>query len=365
MQITLKQITIRELVTGYCDNEDDGVRAYGGLLDVRPPYQREFVYKDKQREAVINSVMKGFPLNSMYWADREDGTYEIIDGQQRTISICQYYKGDFSLYIDGVPKTYQNLTKEKQEEFLNYQLYIYVCKGTADDKLDWFKTINIAGERLTDQELRNAVYSGEWLTDAKKYFSKRECPVYHQWKDFLTGSHERQEYLETALKWISNGHITEYMSEHQHDQTALELYNYFQNVMNWTYSLFGKKRAKYMKGVEWGELYNQYKDKSFNPKELQARVEELLGDDDVTAKKGIFSYLITGQEKYLNIRAFSETQKLNAYTEQKGICPLCKEHFELDQMEGDHITPWSEGGKTERDNLQMLCKECNRRKSSK
>jgi hypothetical protein len=358
MNIELKEISVRDLTNGYKDNAEDGVIGYQGKLDIRPPYQREFVYGDKERNAVINTVQKNFPLNVMYWAVREDGNFEIIDGQQRTISLCQYVNNDFS--INGL--AFHNLPKDKQKLILEYKLMVYFCSGTDSEKLDWFQTINIAGKELTNQELRNAVYSGSWVTDAKRYFSKNSRPKIGD--DYLSGSANRQEYLETAIDWISNGQIKEYMSEHQHDPTAIDLWNYFQSVINWVKAVFPKYRRE-MKGIEWGILYNEFKDQKYDPKILEQEVYKLMEDDDVGNKKGIYIFVLTRKEKFLNIRAFSPNQKREAYERQKGVCPVCKEHFEIEQMEGDHITPWHEGGKTSAENCQMLCKEDNRRKSGK
>ncbi|MCK5538618.1 MAG: DUF262 domain-containing protein, partial [Bacteroidales bacterium] len=194
MKIELKEITVRELTNGYEDNEEAGVVGFNGKLDIRPPYQREFIYKDKQRDAVIDTITKEFPLNVMYWAVREDGNFEVIDGQQRTISICQYVNGDFAYMF----RYFHNLSNDEQEQILDYKLMVYVCSGTDSEKLQWFKTINIAGEKLTEQELRNAVYAGSWVSDAKRYFSKSTCPAYGIGGDYLNGSAIRQEYLETA-----------------------------------------------------------------------------------------------------------------------------------------------------------------------
>lgn len=358
MKIELKEITIRELTNGYQDNEEDGVVGFGGKLDIRPPYQREFVYKDKQREAVIDTITKNFPLNVMYWADNGNGTYEVIDGQQRTISICQYVNGDFAYFF----KYFHNLQKDEQEQILNYKLMVYLCSGTDSQKLEWFKTINIAGEKLTDQELRNAVYSGSWVSDAKRYFSKNSRPKIGD--EYLNGVANRQEYLETAINWISKGNIVVYMANHQHDPTAIELWNYFSSVISWTKATFPTYR-KEMKGIAWGLLYNEFKDQKLDPKKLEQQVADLMQDEDVTNKKGIYEYVLTGKERHLNIRAFTDNQKREAYERQKGICPICTEHYELAGMEADHITPWHLGGKTSADNCQMLCKEDNRRKSGK
>lgn len=366
MKIELKEITVRELADSYKDNAEGGVVGYGGKLDIRPPYQREFIYKDKQRDAVINTVTKDFPLNVMYWAVREDGNFEVIDGQQRTISLCQYVKGVYS--IDGL--AFHNLPKDKQEQILNYRLMIYHCSGKDSERLEWFRTINIAGEKLTDQELRNAVYAGSWTSDAKRYFSKTGCVAYQIGSDYLNGSAIRQEYLETAIDWISNGEIEDYMSKHQHDHTAVDLWNYFQSVINWVAATFTTKR-KFMKGVEWGKLYNEFKNKKYNPKEIEKETAKLIADDDVEKKNGIYPYILTKDEKYLSLRAFSPSMKQKVYEKQKGICPHCKKekkekvYWELGEMEGDHITPWRDGGKTLEENCQMLCKGHNRRKSGK
>lgn len=360
MKIELKEISVRELAEGYEDNEEGGVVGFGGKLDIRPPYQREFIYKDKQRDAVIDTLTKEFPLNVMYWAVKSDGNYEVIDGQQRTISICQYIEGDFS--FEG--RYFHNLQEDEQEQILNYKLMVYQCEGSDSEKLKWFETINIAGEKLTDQELRNAVFSGPWVTDAKRYFSKNGCPAYAIGKDYLTGSPIRQEFLETAIKWVSGDNTNDYMAQHQHDPNASALWRYFQDVISWVESTFTHYR-KFMKGVNWGTLYNQYKDEIYDTDKIEEKTQRLMLDEDVTKKSGIYPYILTGKEKYLSIRAFSDAIKQKVYEKQKGICVKCGDHFEYDEMQGDHITPWHEGGRTIEENCQMLCKECNRRKSGK
>jgi hypothetical protein len=357
VKIELQKITVRELTAGYEDNAELGVRAYDGKLDVRPPYQREFVYKDKQRDAVIHTLRHEFPLNVLYWAVRDDGTYEVIDGQQRIISICQFVEGDFA--FEG--RYFHNLQSDEQEQVLGYTLMVYFCTGTDSERLAWFRTINIAGEVLTDQELRNAVYAGPWVSDAKKYFSKTGCPAYALGSDYLTGSPIRQDYLETATKWINNGDIEGYMAVHQHKPNANELWLYFQKVIAWVKLTFPVLR-KEMKSVDWGKLYNEFKDKELNPVELEAKIAALMADDDVTRKRGIYVYVLNGQERNLSIRAFTDNQKREAYERQKGICPVCGEHYELAEMEADHHTPWHEGGKTIASNCRMLCKNDNRLK---
>lgn len=357
MEIKLQKITVRELTAGYQDNEENGVVAYGGKLDVRPPYQREFVYKENQRNAVIDTLTQNFPLNVMYWAVRSDGTFEIIDGQQRTISICQYVNGDFAFNF----KYFHNLQKDEKEQILDYELNVYICSGADSEKLKWFKTINIAGEKLTEQELRNAVYSGSWVADAKRYFSKNNCAAYGLASKYINGSPIRQDYLETAIDWISKGNIEVYMGNHQHDPTAIELWNYFSGVINWVKATFSKYR-KEMKGVAWGPLYDKFGKSPLNPKELEEKISKLMMDSDVQKKSGIYAYVLDGDERHLGIRLFDENTKREIYEKQQGICPLCKKHFDIEKMEADHITPWKEGGRTVAENCQMLCRECNRRK---
>lgn len=367
MKITKQEIKIRDIVEGYKNRQDNGVVGYYGKLDIRPAYQREFVYKDKQRDLVIDSIMNNYPLNTMYWAKNSDiNNYEVLDGQQRTISLCEYYMNNFSFN----KKLFANLTEEEQNKFLDYTLDVHVCEGTASEKLAWFNRINVAGATLTDQELRNAAYTGPWLSKAKVIFSKNNCPAYLLSKDVYNGgSPIRQELLENAIRWIANYNnlpsIEEYMARHQYDMNADEIWEYFQNVINWVKEKFIVIR-KEMKSIDWGILYNKYHD-SFddNPQDLENIISKLIQDEDVTNKKGIYQYLITKDTKYLNIRTFTDNDKRVVYEKQKGICPHCGNHFEFEEMEGDHITPWSEGGHTNIDNLQMLCKTCNRRKGNK
>jgi hypothetical protein len=360
MKIELKEITVRQLTDGFEERPaEGGVVGFGGRLDIRPPYQREFIYGEKERNAVIDTVRKNFPLNVMYWAVRDDSDYEVIDGQQRTISLCQYVNGDFSfnnLY-------FHNLQDDQQNQILDYKLMIYLCSGTDSEKLDWFRTINIAGKVLTNQELLNAVYAGSWTADAKRYFSKSGCAAVGLAGDYVNGSPIRQDFLETAIDWISDGEVEQYMAKHQHDPNASALWRYFQDVITWVQSVFTVKRTRFMKGVEWGPLYNQFKENVYDAAAIEAETAQLIADDDVERKKGIYPYILTRDEKYLGIRQFSDSIKQKVYERQKGICPICKKHYDISEMEGDHIKPWHEGGKTEEKNCQMLCKDDNRRKS--
>ncbi|MHB8689031.1 MAG: HNH endonuclease family protein [Candidatus Dormibacteraceae bacterium] len=363
MRIELHEIPVRDLVKGYADDGEEGVRGYGGQLDIRPKYQREFVYDEKKRNAVIDTIRREFPLNVMYWVITDQGTYEVMDGQQRTISFCQYVQGDFSIPVDGHPMGFPNLTKTQQDQILDYTLMVYFCSGTDKEKLDWFRIINIAGERLTDQELRNAVYTGPWLTHAKTIFSKTNCAAYLLAHKYVNGSPIRQDYLETAISWLSGGHIEEYMASHQHDPNANQLWAYLQAVIAWVELTFTTYR-KEMKGLDWGSLYDTYKTGLYDTAKLEGEIKALMVDDDITRKKGIYRYVLSRDEKHLAIRQFTEAQRREGYERQKGICPKCGKHFEISEMEADHITPWAKGGRTNGANCQMLCLEDNRRKGA-
>lgn len=372
MKIELNEITIENIAKHYIDNAEAGVTGYDGKLNIRPKYQREFIYNEQKRNAVLETINKGFPLNVMYWVKNEDGTFEVLDGQQRTISFCQYVNSDFSLNS----KYFHNLTTTEQRRILDYKCMVYICEGTDLEKLEWFEIINIAGEQLTKQELRNAVYTGPWLSDAKTKFSKSTCAAYLLAKDYVNGSPLRQEILELAISWkvksTADNDIRQYMADHQHDPNANELWTYFKNVIDWVQLTFIKYR-KEMKGINWGELYDTYHNNTYNTADLETKIATLFLDDEVTNKKGIYPYVLDGLEKHLNIRAFTDSQKFKAYTRQHGICPLCVSQgkptankvWKIGEMEGDHITPWHSGGKTDDANCQMLCKSCNREKGGR
>lgn len=371
MKIQPKQITIRELCAGFKDSGDAGVVGFGGQLNIRPAYQREFVYKDEQRNKVIDTIQKGYPLNVMFWVRNpdpnapEDDTlakFEVLDGQQRTLSICKYISGDFSVNT----RYFHNLTQDQQDQILNYELTVYVCEGPESEKLEWFRTINIAGEKLTEQELLNAVYTGPWLTSAKSYFSKPNCPAYLLGADYVTGSPIRQELLELALNWLSKGSPASYMAAHQHDKNADELWTYFKNVVSWVKATFPQVRRE-MKSVNWGALYDQHKTDELDPAKLETRIAELMLDEEVTKKAGAYPYVLNAVERNLSLRAFSEKVKREAYTKQAGICAdgNCPEKtriFKFEEMEADHIDPWHAGGRSVLSNCRMLCRSCNRRK---
>lgn len=364
MEIKHAKIKIRDLVKSYNDDIKTGrVTGYDGKLDIRPAYQREFVYKDKQRNAVIETIQKGFPLNVIYWAKTGNDTFEVLDGQQRTISICQYCSDEFSLDF----RYFHNLTQDEKDKILDYELDVYQCEGIDKEKLDWFRIINIASVQLTDQELRNAVYAGTWLSDAKKRFSARNCAAEIIAKDYLSGSAIRQDYLEPALSWIAskeNITIEDYMAQHQLDNNAGALWQYFSSIIEWVKSVF-PDYMKEMKGVHWGILYNEFGTQFPNLNATKQKVKTLMMDEDVTAKKGIFEYILSGREKVLSIRGFTPNMKREAYERQNHKCPYCNnegvdKEWKIEEMEADHQIPWHAGGKTISDNCVMLCKVHNR-----
>ena len=347
MKIEERKITICELSDNYHDDGDGGVYALGGKLTVRPAYQREFVYKDAQRDAVIESINHGYPLNVMYWAKTGKDEYEVLDGQQRTISICSYIHKDYSINH----RYWQNLTEDEKNKILDYELTIYICEGTESEKLDWFRIINIAGEKLTNQELLNAAYVGSWLTDAKSHFSQRNCVAKTMSDGYVKGDPIRQELLEKALIWVADrdglDSGQDYMAIHQHDLDANDLWIYYNQVINWA-KLYFPKSNKLTNGQSWGLLYNKYKDKTYNTNELAESMKRLFQDEDVTKTSGIIPYLLSertsSDEKHLSLRSFSDKQKYAAYERQNHKCPYCisegnEKQYEYDEMQGDHILP--------------------------
>ena len=380
MKIKETKIKVSSLCEGYRDDGDGGVYGYDDgthKLIIRPEYQREFIYNDKQRAAVVETVINNFPLNVMYWSKVSDNEYEVLDGQQRTISLGQYLNGDFSVKVDGNDKYYHNLTNAEKEQILNYELTIYICDGDDKEKLDWFKIINIAGEVLTNQELLNATYHGPWLSDAKKYFSKRNCVAGQVADGFIKGNPIRQEYLEKVLSWIADrdglDDGRQYMAIHQHDVDANDLWVYFQEVIAWAKRMFPGVNQKLTECQDWGILYNKYKNNAYNTNELKETIDRLVLDEDVTKQQGIIPYVLSERtkhdEKILSIRAFPEAMKRRVYEKQGHKCPFCvrngvEKEYAFEEMQGDHIVPWSKGGKTVEDNLQMLCSKCNNDKSN-
>ena len=359
MNIRPLQIKVRDLVKGYYDSGEDGVWSMDNNLNIRPPYQREFVYDDRKRDLVIDSIRSELPLNTMYWA-RNDNGWEVMDGQQRTLSICKYVNGDFS--VNG--RYYHNLTQDQQDQILDYDMFtVYECDGLDSEKLEWFRRINTAGEPLTEQELLNAVYSGPWLTSAKKYFSKTGCPAYKVAADYIRGTPIRQDYLATALDWVSGKMVPEYMAYHQHDEDAEELWESFSEIIRWVKRVFPVYRSQ-MKGLDWGRLYREHHDVQHSD-ERDAEVEALFANPEIQAPKGIYEYVLSRNESVLKLRTFDEVVKRQKYEEQEHRCPMCMREgnmnqYEYKQMDGDHIVPFGMGGRTVPDNCQMLCIRHNR-----
>lgn len=372
MKIELKSIPIRDIVSDYTNDPNNGVYGYHGKLNIRPPYQREFRYDLKQQQAVIETILKGFPLNIMYWSIADSDKYEMIDGQQRTLSICEFYQHGFNIVEKERPVIYfDTLTDDEKKRFLDYKLTVYFCDGTDKEKLDWFRVINIAGERLLEQELRNAVYVGPFVTDARRYFSKHMCAAYKVASDYMTGKLEEQAYLQTVLGWAArhdgisdSSPIDKYMALHQYDVNANLLWAYFVQVITWVKTTFPHYR-KEMKGLDWGGMYDEFGRGIYDVEKLENRIHDLMEDDEIMKKSGIYRYVLSGDLRDLSFRTFDKKQKREAYERQKGICAVCGKHFVLEEMEADHITPWSDGGTTVSENCQMLCRECNRRKGSK
>ena len=373
LQVNQMKVSIKDLFAGYCDDGESGCSAYSGLLNVRPAYQREFVYSEEQSKLVIDSIINGLPINVFYWGKATLESYELIDGQQRTISICRFLHGDFSIPFDGRENvTFINLPKEVQIKILKTDLDIFVCEGTETERLNWFRRINTAQETLTAQELRNAVYTGPWLSDAKKYFSKTRCAAERIGGEFLEGSSIRQDWLEEVISWIAdkdNLSIEAYMQRHRFDTNANELKQYFEDVIKWVRTVFGQVMDKDMKRVHWGIIYNKYHDSQLmvSPEKVATRVRELRDDDEVTRNAGIYEFIASGEQnqKCLNLRKFPEKIARKIYSQQGGKCKYCGMAFPFEQMEADHVVPWSKGGRTMEGNCQMLCMACNRRKSNR
>lgn len=368
---SFKPKTIRELVDGFEEDVVTGrVVAFGGNLDIRPAYQREYIYKRPQAQAVIQTVINGTPLSNMYWWVRKDGGFECCDGQQRGISICQFVKNDWTVKYRGNDCYFRNLPRDVRERILNYELQVFEVDGPESEKIAWFRTINVQGAVMTEQESRNSVYTGTWLTKAKEYFSRSQYGADNAYGHLTGGTANRQDILEIALYWITGdvAKIEDYMGAHQDDDNADELKNYFIEVCEWAEKIIGEddSPARIKLGYKWGDLYREFKDKfEINREVIEEKLDELIKDDEVNEKpKGFYPFIISGDSHELFQRQFKKSMKEKKYREQNGICAVCGEHFALNGMEADHIIPWKDGGKTVYENLQMLCTDCNRRKSS-
>lgn len=386
MLTTLKTYTVQDICNGFVYNELEGKGLFGlgGKLTIQPEYQRNYIYADGKKDvAVIQSILKGYPLGLIYFNKVTDDKYEVLDGQQRITSIGRYVTGKFAVKDDnGMEQHFSGLPQDKQDKILNTELLIYECQGTESEIKEWFKTINIAGIPLNEQELLNAVYSGPFVTLAKAEFSNSQNANVQMWSAYINGSVNRQDYLATALKWVSHDHVSDYMSQHRYDDNINELKTYFTSVIDWASSVFIDVKNE-MCGLEWGRLYEQYHQNAYNPAEVSQKLHELYADPYVTNKRGIVEYILGGcsDTKLLNIRIFGEADKQTVYEQQtitareQGIsnCPLCAmsndaNHdriWKLSEMDADHVTAWSKGGSTDISNCQMLCKTHNRAKGNK
>lgn len=387
MKTTLRtDISIKDICEGFLYNELEGKGLFGlsGTLTIQPEYQRNYIYADGKRDvAVIHSILKGYPLGLFYFNKINDKTLEVLDGQQRITSFGRFVTNKFAIKDEnGMEQYFSGLAKDKQEKILTTELLIYECEGTETEIKEWFRTINIAGVPLSNQELLNAVYSGPFVTLGKEEFSNSQNANIQKWSAYISGSANRQDFLERALEWVSKGNVGDYMSLHRFDNTIAELKNYFTTVIDWVSTIFTDVESE-MKGLEWGRLYETYKRQPYSPEEVSEKVKNLYADPYVKNRRGIFEFILGGSTdtKLLEVRVFDEATKKSIYTiqtaeaEKKGIsnCPLCAighdsnktKLWRLAEMDADHVTAWSKGGATAPKNCQMLCKTHNKAKGNK
>ena len=382
----LTDLTVDDICRGFVYNELEGKGLFGwdGKLVIQPEYQRNYIYADGKKDvAVIDSLLKGYPLGLIYFVKVGDDRYEVLDGQQRITSFGRFVRGKFPVVdAEGMPHYFDGLNAEEQGRILGSKLTIYVCEGAETESKEWFKTINIAGVPLVEQELLNAIYSGPFVTAAKEVFSNSGNSMMQKWKCYVAGDEQRQKILETALKWVSGGEVQDYMGRHRFDKDCRELKTCFTSVIDWIDGVFKGVKDE-MCGLEWGRLYETYRKTAYNPEKVWRRVEELYGDEFVTDRRGIFEYVLGGEKetRLLNVRVFSDKEKKQVYArqtadaEKRGVsnCPLCavgheasaKRIWKIGEMDADHVTAWSKGGATDISNCQMLCKTHNRAKGNR
>ncbi|MGV8993122.1 MAG: HNH endonuclease family protein [Flavobacterium sp.] len=387
MKTTLhSDITVKEICDGFIYNELEGKGLFGlsGKLTIQPEYQRNYIYADGKRDvAVIESILKGYPLGLIYFNKVRENAYEVLDGQQRITSFGRFVTNKFAVKDEnGMQQYFSGIASDKQQKILDAKLLIYECEGTESEIKEWFRTINIAGVPLNPQELLNAVYSGEFVTLGKEEFSNSQNANIQKWSAYVSGSANRQDFLERAFEWVSKGDIGGYMSLHRFDNNINELKNYFTSVIDWASTVFSDVESE-MRGLEWGRLYETYRKQPYNSKTVSDELKMLYADPYVKSRKGICEYILGGSTdtKLIEVRVFDEATKKSRYTiqtveaEKKGVsnCPLCElghdsnktKIWKLTEMDADHVTAWSKGGATDTKNCQMLCKTHNRAKGNK
>jgi hypothetical protein len=387
MKTTLRtEIAVKDICEGFVYNELEGKGLFGlsGKLTIQPEYQRNYIYADGKRDvAVVESILKGYPLGLIYFVKISDDKFEVLDGQQRITSFGRYVTGKFAVKDEhGMEQYFHGIATDKQAKILEAPLTIYECEGTETEIKQWFKTINIAGVPLNDQELANAIYSGPFVTLAKQEFSNSQNANIQKWSAYIKGPANRQKFLERALEWVSNENVGDYMSRHRNDNNIKELKNYFNSVIDWASSVFSDVESE-MSGLEWGRLYEQYHGQPYDPQKVSADVKKLYADPYVKRRKGVFEYILGGSvdTKLLEVRVFDDATKKSVYAKQKAEaeaaktsnCPLCalghdankNKIWALNEMDADHVTAWSKGGSTDMKNCQMLCKTHNQAKGNR
>jgi len=389
MKTTLRtDISVKNICEGFVYNELEGKGLFGlsGKLTIQPEYQRNYIYASdggKREIAVIESILKGYPIGLIYFNKISDDNFEVLDGQQRITSFGRFVTNKFVIRDEnGNEQLFGGFAVDKKNKILETKLLIYECEGTESEIKEWFKTINIAGVPLNNQELLNAVYSGHFVTLAKEEFSNSRNSNIQKWSSYIKGSATRQEFLEHAFAWVSKGNIGEYMSRHRHDANINELKTYFNCVIDWVSTVF-KDIETEMKGLEWGRLYEEYHKKSYNPIKVSEQVKQLYADPYIKNRKGVFEFILGGSldTKLLEVRVFDEATKKSVYTKQTSEavkasisnCPLCAlghdsnktKIWNLIEMDADHVTAWSKGGATVIQNCEMLCKTHNRAKGNR
>jgi hypothetical protein len=379
-------ITIREIIEGFEYNELEGKGLFGlsGKLTIQPEYQRNYIYADGKKDvAVIDSILKGYPIGVLYFNKVNNDKYEVLDGQQRITSIGRFIEGKFAVKdANDHEQYYSGMSEEQRKLILDKELLIYICEGEEQEMMKWFETINIAGVPLKLQEIRNAVYHGPFVTKAKQVFSNSQDANVQKWSAYVAGDVKRQDFLETALSWVSGGRIDAYMSKHRNDDNVIELKDHFDKVVDWVSSIFTEVHSE-MRGLEWDRMYKKYGDKSYGTEVVAKQVKDLYTSYEVRRKKGIFEYILGGMKDttLLEIRIFEPSTIKTAYALQtslakaKGIsnCPVCatgnnsnKDRiYKLSEMDADHVSAWSKGGATSAENCEMLCKTHNRAKGNK